>query len=245
MKKIVGLIPVRLNSSRLYGKALLLLDNLPLVVHTYRRAKMSKKLNEVYICTDSKHIFNEVTKLDCKALITKKHLTGTDRISEALELLKNKYDLYLDIQGDEPLINPMHIDKLIDWHKKNIQFDIVVPSLNILDGDNPNIVKIVKSNDKVLYFSRSKIPYPFKKNNNVYHKHLSIISFKPKALKEFRKFKQGVIEKIEGIELMRALENGMNIGSFNLKGDSFSVDTKDDYIKAKLRMLNDKFRKQY
>ena len=244
-QKIVGLIPSRLNSSRLFAKALLEVDGLPLVVHTYKRAMLSKKLSEIYICTDSKKIQKIGQKHNCKVLMTGKNPTGTDRISEAADKLKTKFDLYVDIQGDEPLIDPNHIDKVISWHQDNLVFDIVVPSLKIKLIDSPHIVKIVKSKKRVLYFSRSRIPYSFKKQNNSYNKHLSIISFKPKALKEFKKLKESNLEKIEGIELMRALENDMSIGTFELKGSSFSVDTKGDYIKAKRFMTNDQFRKKY
>ena len=143
-KKIVGLIPARLDSSRLYAKSLLLIDGLPLVVHTYKRAKLSKLLKDVFICTDSRKIGDEVKKFNCNIIYTGKNPTGTDRISEAAKKLKKRYDLYVDIQGDEPLLNPKHIDKVINWHLKNFIFDIVVPSLKFKYIDTPNIVKIVK-----------------------------------------------------------------------------------------------------
>ena len=95
-----------------------------------------------------------------------------------------------------------------------------------------------------MYFSRSLVPYPFKKKQKYIHKHLSIISFRPDSLKKFKLLKQGTLEKIEGIELMRALENNMNIGTFNLEGSSFSVDTKNDFLKAVKFMNIDKTRKK-
>ena len=243
--KIVGLIPSRLNSSRLFRKALLEVDGIPLVVHTYKRAKLSQYLNEIYICTDSNIIAKVAKRYKCNVMLTGKNPTGTDRISEAAKKLKKKFDLYIDIQGDEPLIDPNHIDKVILWHLKNLNFDIVVPSLKSKQIDTPHIVKIVKSKNKILYFSRAKIPFPFKTNNNTYFKHLSIISFKPTALEQFKKLKESPLEKIEGIELMRALENNMQIGTFELKGNSFSVDTKDDFIKAQKSMMDDQYRKEY
>lgn len=241
----VGLIPVRLNSSRLFRKAILPIENIPMVIHTYKRSKLSKRLKEVYICTDSNEIIEIAKKYKCKYIKTSKSITGTDRISKAADKLDKKYDLYIDIQGDEPLIDPMHIDKVVDWHKKNMNFDIVVPSLKSKNIDTPHIVKIVKSNKKVLYFSRSLIPNPFNKKNNYYLKHLSVISFKPEALKKFKKFPESNLEKIEGIELMRALENNMQVGTFNLEGSSFSVDTREDFLKAIKFMNIDKIRKKY
>ena len=177
--KSIGLIPVRLNSSRLFQKALLNIDNLPMFIHTYKRALISKKLSAVYVCSDSEKIIKIAKRFNCKTIKTGKNLTGTDRISEAAQKIKTKYDLYVDIQGDEPLIDPRHIDKVINWHKINFQFDIVVPSLKSKNIDTPHIVKIAKSNNQIIYFSRSLIPYPFKKINKYYLKHLSVISFKP------------------------------------------------------------------
>ena len=244
-KKVVGLIPVRLNSSRLYRKAILEIDNLPMVIHTYKRAKLSKKLKEVFICTDSKQIINIAKKYKCKYIETSPSLTGTDRISKAADKIKESYDLYIDIQGDEPLVDPKHIDRVIEWHSKNMDFDIVVPSLKSKNIDTPHIVKIVKSKKKILYFSRSLVPNAFRKKNTYYLKHLSVISFKPQSLKRFKNLKQSTLEKIEGIELMRALENEMQIGTFNLSGASFSVDTKDDFLKAIKFMDIDKIRAKY
>ncbi len=243
--KSVALIPVRLNSTRLFRKALLEIDNIPMVVHTYRRTLLANRLSEVFICTDSKEIIKIIKKYNCKYIKTGPNRTGTDRISEASNKLKSRFDFIVDVQGDEPLIDPKHIDKVIEWHSKNQQFDIVVPSIKTKDIDTPHIVKIVTSKNKVLYFSRALVPYPFVKKNNFYNKHLSVISFKPKALEQFRKFPTGFLEKIEGIELMRALENNMLIGTFNLKGSSFSVDTKDDFVKASKFMNIDKIRKKY
>ena len=216
-----------------------------MVIHTYKRANLSKKLNDLYICTDSKEIIKVSNKFNCKVIETDKALTGTDRISDAANKIKKKFDFYVDIQGDEPLVNPKHIDKVIDWHSKNYNFDIVVPSLKSKGIDTPHIVKIVESGKKVLYFSRSLVPNPFLKNNNYYLKHLSVISFKPESLKKFKKLPQSPLEKIEGIELMRALENNMLVGTFQLKGTSFSVDTKDDFLKAIKFMDLDKIRQKY
>ena len=243
--KVIGLIPSRLNSTRLFNKALLELDGFPLVIHTYKRAQLSKYLDDIYICTDSKKIMKIAKDNKCKVILTGKNNTGTDRISEASLKLKKKYDLFIDIQGDEPLLNPNHIDRVITWHQKNLEFDIVVPSLVSKGIDTPNIVKIVKSKKRVIYFSRARVPFAFKKISNNYLKHLSIISFKPEALINFRKFKQGILEKQEGIELMRAIENNMKVGTFKLEGDSFSVDTKEDFSKAQKRIIHDKTRKKY
>ena len=171
---------------------------------------------------------------------SKKNKNGTERIAEGLKKIKKKYDLIIDIQGDEPLISPDHIDKVINEHLKNFNYDIILPSVKSKNIDTPNIVKVVINKKKeIMYLSRASIPYEFKKKKKYSLKHLSIISFKPKALLKFKSEKQTLIEKIEGIELMRALEIGLRMKTIFLKGRSFSVDVKKDFIKAKKFMKKD------
>ena len=242
--KVLIVIPSRWKSSRFVGKSLALINKIPMIERVYKRALQSKQTDDVCVATDNKKILNFCKARKIKVIMTsKKCKTGTDRVYEVSKKINS--DIYVNLQGDEPLIDPKSIDKVILWHQKNHNFDIVVPSLKVKNIDTPHIVKIVKSNKRVLYFSRAKIPFPFKKNNDTYLKHLSVISFKPKALKKFKKLKESHLEKIEGIELMRALENNMQIGTFELKGDGFSVDTKDDFIKAKKYIVNDQYRKEY
>ncbi len=247
MKKILGLIPVRLKSRRLKNKALLKLRNIPLVMHVYFRAKLSKKLDDVIVCCDDKKIFDVVHNFGGKAILTSKlHKNGTERIAEVLNLKKTKYKLIIDIQGDEPFINPKQIDEVIKFHLNNYNTDIVVPSLKIKNNFNHNIVKIIKTlKDNVLYFSRENVPYGFYKKNSFLNKHLSIISFKPNALKKYAKFKHTPLEKLEGIELLRALEIGLKIKSPSIKGDNFSVDVHQDYMNAKKIINQDKIFKHY
>tara|TARA_B100001123_G_C15296472_1_gene1019396 strand:+ start:706 stop:1461 length:756 start_codon:yes stop_codon:yes gene_type:complete len=246
-KRVLGLIPTRLGSKRLPAKALLPINNYPLIIHVYKRALLSKKLDDVVVCCDDKKIFKVVKSYGGKAILTsKRHSNGTERIAEGYKILKRKYDFILDIQGDEPLINPFQIDQVIKFHIKNSKTDIILPSLKIKSTNNENIVKVIKDKEKnVLYLSRSAIPYEFKKKNLHTQKHLSIISFKPNALFKFAKSKSTNLEKIEGIELLRALEIGLTIKSPELKGDSFSIDVKEDYLKAKIKFQTDKFFKLY
>lgn len=245
--KVVGLIPTRLNSSRLPQKALLMIHKIPLVIHTYKRAKMSKKLNDVYICCDDMKIYKTVKKYKAKAIMTSKHhKNGTERINEAYKKLKKRYDLVVDIQGDEPLISPFHIDQVIQYHIKNSQSDIILPNLKIKVKNNTNIVKVVKDiKNNVLYLSRGNIPFEFKNRVEWFNKHLSIVSFKPEALEKFSLNKKTPLEKAEDIELLRALEIGLKIKTLSLKGDSFSVDVPEDFQKASEVMTKDKFFKFY
>lgn len=242
------MIPVRLKSLRLFEKPLLKLSDYPLFVHVYKRAKLSRLLDDVIVCCDDKKIFKEAKNYNVKCILTsKKHKNGTERIYEGYLKNKKKYDFIIDIQGDEPLLNPRHIDQVIKFHIKNFNSDIILPSLKIKSSkDNKSIVKIVKNNkDQVIYLSRSAVPFYFKKKHFFLEKHLSIISFKTESLKTYIKNDMSYLEQIEGIELLRALEIGLKIKSFNLLGDSFSVDIKPDYLLAKKKIKTDKYYKIY
>tara|TARA_B100001250_G_C19804904_1_gene792819 strand:- start:1790 stop:2524 length:735 start_codon:yes stop_codon:yes gene_type:complete len=243
---ILGLIPSRLNSKRLKNKPLLKIDGLPIIIHTLKRSMLSKKLDKIIVCTDSNKIVDVVKKNGGDALLTSaNHKNGTERIQEVAKKYKTK--LVIDIQGDEPLVDPKDIDKVIDFHLKNNNFDIVVPSMISKNPNQKNIVKVVfNKKNKIIYFSRSKIPFNYRNKKKFhYFKDLSIISFKPKALSQFAKHKIGRLEEMEGIELLRALENDLSIGTFVAKGTSFSVDVNDDLLKAIDVMPKNKYRKYY
>ena len=176
---IIGLIPSRLNSKRLKNKPLLKIDGLPIVVHTFKRAKLSKKLDDVIVCADDEKIVDVVKKHGGKALLTSKnHKNGTERIFEVAKKIK-KTKMIIDIQGDEPLVDPKDIDRVIDFHKKNSHFDIVVPCMKANTNINSrNLVKVVFSeNGKILYFSRAQVPFDYKDKKINYYRDLSIVSF--------------------------------------------------------------------
>ena len=242
---IIGLIPSRLNSTRLKNKPLLEFDGLPIIVHTLKRSQLSKKLDKVIVCTDSEKIAEVVHKHGGESLMTSKdHKNGTERIAEVSG--KFKCELVVDIQGDEPLVSPKDIDAVIDFHKNNKHFDAVVPCVVTDNPDSRHVIKVIKTKkNKILYFSRSKIPFVYTSPPNFYLKDLSIISFKPEKLKEFSKLKQSELEITEGIELLRALENDFNLGTLLLEGKPFSVDVNEDLMKAIDIMPNDPIRKLY
>ena len=246
-KKTIGLIPVRLHSKRLHKKSILMISKYPMFVHVYKRAKLSKALDDLIVCCDDIKIFNLAKKYNVKCMLTsKKHKNGTERINEAYKKIKKKYDFIIDIQGDEPLLNPIHIDKVIKYHKKNDNADIILPTFKVYTKNNLNIVKVAKdAKHNVIYLSRNDIPFYFNRKKKLMDKHLSIISFKPKALVKFSKFKKTFLEKIENIELLRALEIGLKIKSVELKGDSFSIDVKKDFYKVKRKLTKDKIFNRY
>lgn len=241
--KVVGLIPCRLESVRLPGKALLDICGLPMVVHTFKRALYSNSLDEVYICTDSEEIAKVCDNHDVPFIMTSsEHANGTERIAEASKFFSG-VDYFVDIQGDEPLINPNHIDSVVSFHVDS-KFDIVLPHILTDKNINENIVKVVDSNGKVLYLTRANCPYPFRGELHL-KKHLSIISFTPSALGKYSEMQESELEKTEGVELLRAIENDLIIGTFNLSGDSFSVDVGQDYANAIIAMKKDKLFKKY
>lgn len=246
-KKILALIPARLNSKRLPKKVILPIGGIPMVIHVYKRALCSKIIDDVIICCDDKEINNIAKSYGAKSIITsKKHVNGTERICEVFKKIKKKYDLIIDVQGDEPLINPTHIDKLVSYHLRNLNTDIVVPSLPINNKKNKHLVKVVANlQNDILYLSRQQVPFSFNPNNQKLLKHLSIVSFKPTSLLKFVKFKKSYLEKLENIELLRALDNGMKLKTFIIKGNSFSVDVRKDYIEANKYIKKDKIFKIY
>lgn len=243
--KIVGLIPSRLNSSRLPSKALLPIDGLPLVVHTMKRSMLATSLAEVFVCTDSEEIATAVKTHGGNAIMTSsRHVNGTERIAEAMAGLEADY--VVDIQGDEPLINPDHIDRVVQEHLRHPDWDILVPSLPTAKPESPYIVKIVHDRQmRVIFMSRAVIPHPFQQRPPFYLKHLSIVSFRPAALARFASLPQSPMEICESVELMRAIENGMTVGTMLLEGASFSVDVHDDYVRVQVQMAEDAVRKRY
>jgi 3-deoxy-manno-octulosonate cytidylyltransferase (CMP-KDO synthetase) len=243
--RVVGLIPCRLKSTRLPSKALLMIDSLPLIVHTMKRAQLAKSLDDVYVCTDSKEIADVVQLHGGKYIMTKSdHSNGTERIAEAAESLEG--DLFVCIQGDEPLVNPKYIENVIAEAIKRPEWEIIVPSLPIARPENPHIVKIVHDvNYRIIFMSRAVIPQPFNHRPGFFLKHLSVITFKPEALKKYASLPPSPLQNSESIELLRAIEHGMVLGTVLLEGDSISVDIREDYARAKVLMMTDEIRKQY
>ena len=239
--KIIGLIPVRLESGRLANKAILKIAEIPMILHVAKRAKLSKSLDRLVVCTDSYIICDMCIENKIDVVLTKNiHKNGTERIAEAANILNlDNETIIVDIQGDEPLLKPYMIDNVADYLLKKKCFDIVVPFIEIFGEESHNRVKLIASGNNVIYMSRRNLPYPFLKNT-IYKKHLSIIAFKRAALAKFANSKPTILEEIEGIELLRAIEIGLKIGTFEEHGETLSVDTKEDYERVKRLMIRDK-----
>lgn len=244
-KKIIILLPARYSSTRIKNKLVKELHGIPIIIHTILRVKMIKNIYKIIVCTDSIEIKKLVENFGVEVVISSsKHSNGTERIAEISKLYNA--DLFVDIHSDEAVLEPKNVEKLINFHLRHNEFDIVVPHKISNSSRGKNVVKMVfNKNRRVLYFSRADIPVAFRKKNNFYFHHLDSISFKPNSLRKFVKFQQGYLEKIEGIELMRALENNLAVGTLPIKTNSFSINTMEDFLKAKKFLKYDKLFKKY
>ena len=235
---IIGLIPARLNSKRLPLKPLKKINGISLIGHVLKRAMKSKKLNKIVVCADNIKISDEVSKYGVETFMTNVNIkNGTERIAEYLKKnkIKKKLKLVVDIQCDEVFLNPKYLDKIISFHLRNLKkYDVVIPHSLTNERNNKNYVKIISDNDNnVLYLSRSDSPYNFRSNFKGFKRHMDFITFKPSFLSKFKNLKKNHLEKYEGVELLRALENGYKIGTIKMNKDSFSINTIKDFKKAK------------
>ena len=241
---VSALIPARLNSTRLEKKLIKNLDGIPVIVRTYQNICSTKLFDEVVVVTDSDEIINVLKEFDIKFLKSiEDHNTGTDRIAEFSK--KFKSDIIINVQGDEPFVLKEDLSKIINTFKNDIENKINVISLmtkliSVEEINNPNNVKVVvDKNNNSLMFSRSIIPYKRVENNVNYFKHIGIYAFRNSFLNKFKKFKQTNLELTEMIEALRIIEHGYNIHMIEIDHEQISIDTIDDFNKAK-SMLNKK-----
>ena len=241
---VSALIPARLNSTRLEKKLIKNLDGIPVIVRTYQNICSTKLFDEVVVVTDSDEIINVLKEFDIKFLKSKEdHNTGTDRIAEFSK--KFKSDIIINVQGDEPFVLKEDLSKIINTFKNDIENKINVISLmtkliSVEEINNPNNVKVVvDKNNNSLMFSRSIIPYKRVENSVNYFKHIGIYAFRNSFLNKFKKFKQTNLELTEMIEALRIIEHGYNIHMIEIDHEQISIDTIDDFNKAK-SMLNKK-----
>ncbi len=232
--KIVGVIPARWASTRFKGKVLAKIQGLPMIQHVWQRAKQSQLLDEVIIACDDERIFKAASDFKAKAVMTKpSHPSGTDRVIEAVENME--VDIIVNIQGDEPLVQPQVIDALAKalLDDQNVAVATVIKLITQEEEiANPNVVKIVVDHNKdALYFSRSPIPFnrDQKKGKEIpYYKHLGLYAYRKSFLKIFKNFKPSPLEQIEKLEQLRILEAGFKIRTVETPFESTGVDTKED-----------------
>ena len=215
-KKVLGIIPARLNSTRLPQKLIKKINGKPLIYHTWNQALKAKTLNQVIIATDDKQIFNLCKEFGAYVVMTSSKIKcGSDRVAVAAKKFKLfKPDIVVNIQGDEPMIPPQAIDDCVEALIKDREAVVSTPAttfLSPLDFKSPSFVKVV-ANKKghALYFSRAIIPYPREKFND-YHKHLGLYVYKADFLQKYVKLPQTKLEQAEKLEQLRILENDYKI----------------------------------
>ena len=245
MTKIIGLIPSRLGSKRLPGKALADISGLPVVIHVAKRALLSKSLSKVIVCTDSDEIFTKCKSYNVEAIMTSNYRNGTERIASVAK--NQEFDFAIDIQGDEPLVDPDHIDIVAEnLSKNNRNVDILIPTLDVPFSVPETIVRVQSSvSGRVMTLSRATIPHRYSLPISTIQKHLSVIGFTKDALNKYFELGPTINEQSEDIELLRAIENDMRVYSIPIKGNSFSIDIQDDLLRARVAMKSDKYFGKY
>lgn len=239
--KILGIIPARYASTRFPGKPLALIKGETMIRRVYEQA-LKSELDAVAVATDDVRIADEVMSFGGRYVMTDpNHRSGTDRCREALNLVEEKYDAVVNIQGDEPFINPLQINMLCDLIRKD---DTCLASLakRIVSADelfSPNTVKVVmNAKGDALYFSRN--PMPFMRNvdrdewmvKGVFYKHIGIYAYKAETLRQVAAMQASSLEIAESLEQLRWLENGMCIRMGITDAESVSIDVPSDIAKA-------------
>lgn len=236
---VIGLIPVRLESTRLPGKALLPIKGIPAVLHTYRRAKLSKKLSDVILCTDSMEIYSSLKKYDVKIEITEDHINGSERIHEVAK--KYNFKNVLNIQGDEILVNPDHIDKMVEvMRRDNNNFFIGITEFN-KSGEKSTFKAVMNSKDEMLFCTREDIPSPSITNINNYEKVVFLVGYKNYSLNQFIDWGECSLERREPNEFLRILYHDEKIKAVKLSNAEISLDTSADLDTIKQLAESDPF----
>lgn len=246
--KITGVIPARYASTRFPGKPLMLIKGKTMIERVYRQAQKSEFIDRVIVATDDKKIFECVKSFGGEVKMTSvNHQSGTDRIYEVAKNIQA--DIVVNIQGDEPFIDPLNIDKAIKPFLKDKLLNVSTLAIRIKDftdlQDHNKVKVVIDMNNNAMYFSRNFIPYDMKNNpeqkfdlnKNAYYKHIGLYVYRKKYLEEFVKLKKSSLEKAENLEQLRILESGEKIKVVITKKESPAVDTPADLnnIKALLR----------
>lgn len=240
--KVIVVIPSRYASTRLPGKPLVQLAGKPMVQHVYEQAKRAQTVHRVLVATDDQRISDAVTAFGGEARMTRSdHRTGTERIAEVAA--HEAGEVFVNVQGDEPLIDPVAIDTAVGALLEEPQAQIstvATPIRHAGDIMDPNVVKTVLDFDgNALYFSRAPIPWirdTQQKLHVKYWKHLGLYVFQRDALLEYPTLPQGELEKIEQLEQLRWLENGWKIRVAEVAHDAVSVDVPEDVARVEKLM---------
>ena len=238
--KILGIIPARYASTRFPGKPLALIADKPLLQHVVEQCQKAKSLAEIIVATDDTRIW-EVAQNFCRVEMTRPdHPSGSDRIAEVAERCGG--DAVVNIQGDEPLIDPTVIDAVANVLAQNEMSTAATPIKHLSEYDNPNVVKVVvNAAGRALYFSRRTLPYLRDADSRPvaeqlaafpFLKHLGIYGYRRETLLRLVKFPVSPLENAEKLEQLRALENGIGIAVVTVDYDSIGVDLPDDVARV-------------
>lgn len=243
--KIVGMIPARLESSRLPEKAIIPICGLPMVVHTCKRAQLATKLDEVYLVTDSPVIEDLGRKHGISVIMTgSHHKTGSDRIAEACQ--KIECDVVVNIQGDEPLVDPEHIDAIVAPLMEDPDIYISVGVTPYSKMNSPSDIKAVLDlNGNIMYCSRTDIPSNARTPVTEVLKMCFIVPFRKEFLMQYSSWEATPLETIEYNEYLRVLEHGVKLRAVKIDNAEISVDTPDDLETVRTLMENDTIKNQY
>ena len=239
--KILGIIPSRYASTRFPGKPLAMIDGKSMIQRVYEQASKAASLSKVIVATDDSRIFNHVESFGANVVMTAaNHPNGTSRCWEVFEKTGESYDAIVNIQGDEPFIDPEQIDQVARLFENNdIEIGTLVKKIQSEEElFNPNVVKAVFDRQKkALFFSRHVIPFLRDKQpeeyiaNHNYYKHIGIYGYRFDILKKIVKLAPGELEKAENLEQLRWLENGFKINVQITTKQAVSIDTPEDLLK--------------
>jgi 3-deoxy-manno-octulosonate cytidylyltransferase (CMP-KDO synthetase) len=239
--QILGIIPARYSSTRFPAKPLIDIGGKSMIQRVYEQVKKSKLITEVVVATDHSEIFRHVQAFGGHVCMTKEtHASGTDRCYEALLLQQKKFEYVINIQGDEPFIQPEQIDLLANQLDGVTEIGTLVKKIETEDQlHNPNIVKAVLSGKgEALYFSRSTIPHlrniPEKEwlQKHTFYKHIGMYAYRTDILQRLSSLSVSSLEKAESLEQLRWLENGFRIKVAETHTETLGIDTPDDLKKA-------------
>ena len=239
--KVVGGIPCRFQSSRFPGKSLALICGKPMIVHVWNQAKKAQHLDKLVVAADDNRIYDVCCRYEIDSVLTSQtHRTGTDRVAEVAE--RTEGDLFVNIQGDEPLIDPVGIDNVISGIIKTDDGPTAIANAfsiiqNTSDVLNRNVVKVITSIDNyALAYSRSPIPYP-KDCDAVYKRQIGLYAMRREVILKYSSLQRGYLELAEGIEMFRLLENGYRVKMVEVPADdSMPVDVPEDIERVELYM---------
>ncbi|WP_047381275.1 MULTISPECIES: 3-deoxy-manno-octulosonate cytidylyltransferase [unclassified Cetobacterium] len=238
--KFLGVIPARYESTRLPRKPLKDICGHTMIEWVYKRA-MKSNLDRVVVATDSQEVFDVVKNFGGDVIMTDtNHLNGTSRIAEVCDKITD-YDVVINIQGDEPLIEADMINSLIEVFKQenDLKMATLKHKLNKKeDIENPNFVKVITDKkDYAIYFSRSVIPYPRNENLDIYFKHVGIYGYKREFVLEYSKLESTPLENSESLEQLRVLENGYRIKVLETPYEIIGVDTAEELERVRKYIL--------